>query len=144
MRMTTPLLGAAVGGAIGMLKRDPAKYALWGAGIGLIITFMGGAAVSIGGVSIRVGVDDALGVKGAQMALRQLGYNVELDGVLGPRTAAAIRSVQARCGLPQDGKPTDATLECISRLLTLPPGPIATSGQPGPVISGWGDWAGCC
>jgi hypothetical protein len=58
MRMTTPLLGAAIGGGIGLLKRDPAKYALWGAGIGFLVTLVGGAAVSVGGISVRVGADD--------------------------------------------------------------------------------------
>lgn len=55
--MTTPLLGAAIGGGIGLLKRDPAKYALWGAGIGFLVTLVGGAAVSVGGISVRVGAE---------------------------------------------------------------------------------------
>ena len=125
MRMTTPLLGAAIGGGIGMLKRDPAKYALWGAGIGLLITFMGGAAVSVGGVSIRVGAESSVGE--AQLMLRQLGYDVDMDGLLGPKTTVAIKAVQARCGLRPDGKLTDDTMNCISRLANLSPGPV-TSG----------------
>ncbi len=124
MRWTTPLLGAAIGGGIGMLKRDPAKYALWGAGIGLAITFMGGAAVSVGSVSIRVGADDAVGE--AQMMLKQLGYDVEVDGLLGPKTTAAIKSVQAKCGLQTDGKLSGETINCITRLANLSSGSVAT------------------
>ena len=124
MRMTTPLLGAAIGGGIGMLKRDPAKYALWGAGIGLLITFMGGAAVSVGGISIRVGAESSVGE--AQLMLRQLGYDVDIDGFLGPKTIAAIKAVQARCGLRSDGKLTDETANCITHLVNLSPGPIAS------------------
>lgn len=134
MRMTTPLLGAAIGGGIGMLKRDPAKYALWGAGIGLLVTFMGGAAVSVGGVSIRVGIDERTGE--AQMMLRQLGYSVDMDGLLGPKTVAAIKSVQGRCGLRPDGKLTDETINCLTRLANLSPGPVATGIQSGPAIVG--------
>lgn len=131
MRWTTPLLGAAIGGGIGMLKRDPAKYALWGAGIGLAITFMGGAAVSVGSISLRVGFDsEAIGE--AQMMLNQLGYNVEMDGLLGPKTTAAIKAVQARCSLPSDGKLTGDTIHCITRLANLPSGPVAS----GPAIVG--------
>lgn len=124
MRMTTPLLGAAIGGGIGMLKRDPAKYALWGAGIGLLITFMGGAAVSVGGVSIRVGAESVVGE--AQLLLRQLGYDVDMDGLLGSKTTLAIKAVQSRCGLRPDGKLSDDTMNCISRLANLSPGPIAS------------------
>jgi peptidoglycan hydrolase-like protein with peptidoglycan-binding domain len=129
MRMTTPLLGAAIGGGIGMLKRDPAKYALWGAGIGLLVTFMGGAAVSVGGISIRVGVDSHVSVMQAQMMLKQLGYTVEMDGTLGPMTVAALKATQTSCGLRPDGKLSDATLDCLTRLILLPSGPIGTSGE---------------
>jgi hypothetical protein len=123
--MTTPLVGAAIGGAIGMLKRDPAKYALWGAGIGLLITFMGGAAVSVGGISIRVGADDRVGE--VQLMLRQLGYDVDADGFLGVKTLAAIKAVQVKCRLNPDGKLTDETANCITRLANMPLGPV-TSG----------------
>lgn len=127
MRMTTPLLGAAIGGGIGFLKRDPAKYALWGAGIGLLITFMGGASVSVGGVSLRVGAWDNQAVGEAQMMLRQLGYDVDMNGYLGPKTIAAIKSVQSRCGLQPDGKLSGQTVDCITRLAnSSPPLPITT------------------
>lgn len=136
MRMTTPLLGAAIGGGIGMLKRDPAKYALWGAGIGLLITFMGGAAVSVGGVSIRVGAESSIGE--AQMMLKMLGYSVDIDGFLGPRTVAALKAVQARCGLQPNGKLTNETVDCLTRLANMTSGPVATGIQSGPaIVGGW-------
>jgi peptidoglycan hydrolase-like protein with peptidoglycan-binding domain len=122
MRMTTPLIGAAIGGGIGYLKRDPAKYALWGAGIGLLVTFMGGASVSIGGVSIRVGAESSVGE--VQLMLRQLGYDVDMDGLLGPKTIVAIKSIQSRCGIRPDGKLSDETINCITHLANLSPLPV--------------------
>jgi len=132
--MTTPLLGAAIGGGIGMLKRDPAKYALWGAGIGLLVTFMGGAAISVGGVSIRVGAESSVGE--VQLMLRQLGYDVDIDGLLGVKTSAAIKNVQTRCGLRSDGRLTAETIDCITRLVNMPLGPVMTGIQSGPAIVG--------
>jgi peptidoglycan hydrolase-like protein with peptidoglycan-binding domain len=125
--MTTPLLGAAIGGGIGFLKRDPAKYALWGAGIGLFITFMGGASASVGGVSIRVGAEDTQTVGEAQMMLRQLGYDVDANGYLGPKTIAAIKFVQSRCGLQPNGRLNSQTVDCLTRLAnSTSPLPITT------------------
>ncbi len=133
MRMTTPLLGAAIGGGIGFLKRDPAKYALWGAGIGLLVTLLGGASVSVGGISIRVGFDDPEAVGEVQMMLKQLGYVVDMDGYLGPKTVAALKAVQSKCGLQPDGKLSGQTIACLTRLANSPSVPI-------PVTSG--DFAG--
>lgn len=55
MRLTTPLLGAAIGGAVGLSKGDPWKYVVWGGGIGLLVTILGGANAGVGGISLRVG-----------------------------------------------------------------------------------------
>jgi hypothetical protein len=142
MRMTTPLLGAAIGGGIGFLKRDPAKYTLWGAGIGLLVTLLGGASVSVGGISIRVGYEDHEAVGEAQMMLKTLGYTVDLDGYLGPKTSAALKAVQSRCGLQPDGKLSDMTIDCLTRLANLVPIPPApTLSVPAHPVT-LGDFAG--
>jgi peptidoglycan hydrolase-like protein with peptidoglycan-binding domain len=132
MRWTTPLLGAAIGGGIGMLKRDPARYALWGAGIGLAITFMGGAAISVGSVSIRVGIDSASNVLQAQTMLNQLGYRVPTDGILGVKTTAALKSFQTTYGLRVTGTVDTDTLATLMAYAGL--------GGQSPVISTTGDF----
>lgn len=56
MRLTTPLLGAALGGVFAMSKgSDPWKYVVWGGGLGLLVTILGGASASVGGLGFRVG-----------------------------------------------------------------------------------------
>ncbi|WP_029056916.1 lytic murein transglycosylase [Stappia stellulata] len=56
------------------------------------------------------GLSDAA-MKDLQTRLRNKGYDVgKIDGILGAGTRAAVRSEQARLGLPADGWPTRALL----------------------------------
>ena len=49
-------------------------------------------------------------VRDAQVALRDAGYEPgRIDGVMGPKTQAAIREFQASHGLPQTGRLDEAT-----------------------------------
>ena len=49
-------------------------------------------------------------VRDAQIALRDAGYEPgRIDGVLGPKTQAAIREFQAAHGLPQTGRLDETT-----------------------------------
>lgn len=43
------------------------------------------------------------GVKEVQQALNRMGFSLTVDGVMGPRTEAAVRDFQARTGLAVDG-----------------------------------------
>jgi len=124
MRLTTPLLGAAIGAGLN-LRKDPAKGALWGAGIGLLVTMLGGAAISVGGINIRVGVDDS-DVSQVQAMLNQIGFHVPTDGTLGPATVAALKQYQRTMGLRVDGSVTPETLNSL-RIFTMP----EPSGIPG-------------
>ncbi len=130
MRWQTPLVGVAIGAAIGYFgKKDAAKGALWGGAIGLGLTLIGGAAVSVGGVQIRVGAGDS-DVSRAQTMLNQLGYHVPTDGALGPTTVAALKQFQKTFGLPVDGAVSPQTLNLLrSYTMAGPAGaaPWATS-----------------
>ena len=54
-------------------------------------------------------------VRSIQEALNAKGYDVgATDGVMGPRTRAAIMSFQKRDGLPADGKPSAALLKRLT------------------------------
>ena len=54
-----------------------------------------------------------------QSRLQRLGlYTDEIDGLLGPRTRAAIRDFQVRAGLVADGYPTQ---DMLGRLRTAAP-----------------------
>ena|ERR1700679_4231702 len=85
MRLTTPLLGAAIGGAVGLAKNDPFKYIVWGGGIGLLVTLLGGASAGIGGINLRVGA--AAGPRGP----------------MGPRGHMGERGIPALPSLPGYG-----------------------------------------
>jgi len=51
-------------------------------------------------------------VRAAQQALRDQGYNPgPIDGVMGPRTSAAVRDYQAKEGLTASGQLDDATMD---------------------------------
>ena len=51
-------------------------------------------------------------VRAAQQALRDQGYNPgPIDGVMGPRTSAAVRDYQAKQGLTASGQLDDATMD---------------------------------
>ena len=48
-----------------------------------------------------------------QSALNEAGFNLAVDGLLGPNTQAAIEEFQRRRGLPPDGNPTQPTLRAL-------------------------------
>ena len=51
-------------------------------------------------------------VRAAQQALRDQGYNPgPIDGVMGPRTSAAVRDYQTKQGLTASGQLDDATMD---------------------------------
>jgi len=51
-------------------------------------------------------------VRAAQQALRDQGYNPgPIDGVMGPRTSAALRDYQTKQGLTASGQLDDATMD---------------------------------
>jgi len=51
-------------------------------------------------------------VRTAQQALRDQGYNPgPIDGVMGPRTSAAVRDYQTKEGLTASGQLDDATMD---------------------------------
>ena len=92
-------------------------------------------------------------VRSAQRALRRLGRDPgRVDGILGPRTVAALRGFQRAEGLPADGLPrgsTTARLTPASAAKPAPPVVAAPPAQPGaPVFAeskgwmhGWPMWA---
>lgn len=88
MRLTTPLLGAAIGGAVGLAKNDPWKYIVWGGGLGLLVTILGGASAGVGGISLRVGA--APGHAGSR-------------GPMGPRGRMGERGLPGLPNLPGYG-----------------------------------------
>jgi len=55
-------------------------------------------------------------VRNVQEMLKRAGLDVgPIDGILGPRTAAALREFQRQHGLPQSGEPDEATLRELGR-----------------------------
>ena len=58
-------------------------------------------------------------VAGTQSGLKRMGYDPgPIDGILGPRTQAAIRAYQKDHGLPVDGQVSVALLDHIDRVLS--------------------------
>ena len=52
-------------------------------------------------------------VRKAQVALNDKGYNVAVDGRMGPNTEGAVRSFQEKNGLAQSGTLDDETLNAL-------------------------------
>jgi peptidoglycan hydrolase-like protein with peptidoglycan-binding domain len=54
-------------------------------------------------------------VRSVQESLKREGLDLgPIDGILGPRTAAALREFQQRHGLAQSGEPDEATLKALN------------------------------
>jgi peptidoglycan hydrolase-like protein with peptidoglycan-binding domain len=116
MRLTTALIGTVIGGSFGVAtNKDPWKYALWGGGIGLVLTLIGGASLSVGGISVRVGAD-GVDILRAQTMLNQLGFHTSTSGTLGPDTVAALKHFQSSVGLRPDGTLGSDTLGLLQQL----------------------------
>ncbi|HMA15340.1 MAG: AsmA family protein [Bacteroidota bacterium] len=52
-------------------------------------------------------------VSRVQSALNEAGFDLTVDGILGPNTRAALREFQRRRDLPPDGRPTPSTLRAL-------------------------------
>jgi membrane-bound lytic murein transglycosylase B len=89
-----------------------------------------------GALAVQAGEAGALSttqLKTLQQSLNELGYQTGTpDGLLGPRTQAALRQYQAAQGLPADGYPAPSVLEHVLQAhaaakaggrLLLPPAP---------------------
>jgi peptidoglycan hydrolase-like protein with peptidoglycan-binding domain len=50
-----------------------------------------------------------------QALLMNHGFDIVVDGVVGPRTESALRAFQARHDLPATGRVDDATLDALHR-----------------------------
>jgi len=57
-------------------------------------------------------------VRDLQSKLRQLGYNISVDGIYGPQTAAAVRDFQRKYGLAVDGIAGPQTLSKLNQVLS--------------------------
>ena len=67
-------------------------------------------------------------VRGWQRWLVSRGYDLQADGIYGPRTEAATRAIQRAAGLQASGVVDDATL-ALSREPEAPPGPDYTDDE---------------
>lgn len=131
MRFGTAFVGMGVGAGLAMLtNKDPWKYALWGGGVGFAVSLVGGASVSLGGTSLRVGqLPQSLPTPGLP---GQLVYNLDprTDPLLDPVSREhlypawllmhwqngdrkVIANVQHLLGVPADGSPGAATSAAI-------------------------------
>jgi peptidoglycan hydrolase-like protein with peptidoglycan-binding domain len=54
------------------------------------------------------------GIKWVQRALNRLGFELTVDGILGPRTEAAVLEFQTRAGLEADGLPGPKTCQALA------------------------------
>lgn len=55
-------------------------------------------------------------IRGVQEMLKREGFDVgPVDGILGPRTAAALREFQQQRGLARSGEPDEATLRELNK-----------------------------
>jgi outer membrane lipoprotein SlyB len=106
---TGALAGAAVGGPVG---------AVVGAGVGAVVGHQGTDAN--GRVTKTASNDSHMmsrsddQVRRVQSALNEQGYNVQVDGVMGPQTESALKSWQAKNGLEQTGTLDSATLDKLA------------------------------
>jgi outer membrane lipoprotein SlyB len=101
---TGALAGAAVGGPVGA-----AVGAVAGGVIGHEGTDANGHVTNTPSNGSKSWSGDEQ-VRKAQSALNDQGYNVQVDGVMGPQTEGAIRSYQEKNGLTASGTLDDATL----------------------------------
>lgn len=98
----------------GFYRRDPEAEAAWAQEqiAAMYPQSPGGAPFWPG---YRVGQDAAL-VSKAQRLLRSMGYDVEADGLLGPKTRHAVMEFQSLHDLDVDGVPGPATLTILASI----------------------------
>ena len=54
-------------------------------------------------------------IKWAQLKLKEWGFDVEADGLMGPQTRAAVYALQAKAGIPATGELDERTWEVLTR-----------------------------
>lgn len=89
-------------------------------------------------LGVKPPVSTSMTVKEVQSALLSLGYAVgKVDGKLGPKTIAAIKSFQGSNKLKKDGIPGPMTSTALRRAVqALNPSPVVGTPQPVPVAPG--------
>lgn len=103
-------IGAGSGAVAGALVGGPVG-AVVGAGVGAYVGHKGTDAN--GHVSDKHWSHSDNQVRRAQSALNDKGYNVSVDGRMGPNTESAVRSFQEKNGIAQSGSLDDATLNAL-------------------------------
>jgi len=106
-------IGAGSGAAVGAVVGGPVG-AVVGAGVGAVVGHEGTDAH--GHVSDNDSRHWSKGdaqVRKAQTALNDKGFNVAVDGRMGPNTEGAVRSFQEKNGLAQSGSLDDSTLNAL-------------------------------
>lgn len=105
-------IGAGSGAAVGAVVGGPVG-ALVGAGVGAVVGHEGTDAKGhVDGDRKHWSKSDSH-VRAAQSALNDKGFNVSVDGRMGPQTESALRSFQDKNGLAQSGTLDDATLNAL-------------------------------
>ena len=106
-------IGAGSGAAVGAVVGGPVG-AVVGAGVGAVVGHEGTDAngnVSDSHKHWSKSGDEQ--VRKAQAALNDKGFNVAVDGRMGPNTEGAVRSFQQQNGLVASGTLDDATLNAL-------------------------------
>ena len=106
-------IGAGSGAAVGAVVGGPVG-AVVGAGVGAVVGHEGTDANGhVSDDSSRHWSKGDAQVRKAQTALNDKGFNVAVDGRMGPKTEGAVRSFQEKNGLAQSGSLDDSTLNAL-------------------------------
>ncbi|MFV0306877.1 MAG: peptidoglycan-binding domain-containing protein [Desertimonas sp.] len=106
----------------------PAPLVAMGMPMSVAVQFAAASCDEPAGPSVIRPADEGDAVRGLQVALVALGYQLETDGIFGPRTEAAVRHFQTTAGLEADGlvgPATQAALFAASAAAPAAPEPLA-------------------
>lgn len=78
-------------------------------------------------VNFRSMQSDRMSIRGAQQALNDLGYTIQVDGIAGSETKTAIRDFQAANGIAQSGRLDTATVAALRDATTYDPDRLPAS-----------------